>query len=188
MKLILKCIYLLADWPLNRLSPHPPLFLLPIHRGTDVDDDECMPLLLLVFLLLLPLIFLLLFPNSTSSCLPWIHIHTYARSITYTNAQTRSGIRRNPNALSPPPREPRVRSGYVAAVVIVVAFYVKFLLKTQSRLLYYIFTRASDISTFATHVFACVHVHVYVLAMCAWVCVCVCVASKCFVLLRDRVR
>lgn len=24
MKLILKCIYLLADWPLNRPSPHPP--------------------------------------------------------------------------------------------------------------------------------------------------------------------
>lgn len=33
----------------------------------------------------------------------------------------------------------------------------KFVLKTQSRLLYYIFTKASDISTFAVHVFICVH-------------------------------
>lgn len=153
MKLILKCIYLLADWPLNRPSPHPPP---GAETSTTTNACHCCCWFFL----------LLLFPNSTSSCLPWIYIHTYERSVTYTNAQTRSGIRRNPNALSLSPREPRVRSGYVSAVVIVVAFYVKFVLKTQSRLLYYIFTKASDISTFAAHVFICVHVYVCMSVCC----------------------
>lgn len=142
MKLILKYSYLLADWPLNCPSPHPP------PRGRDVDDNECMPLLLLVFLLLL-------FPNSTSSCLPWIHIHTYERSVTYTNAQTRSGIRRNPNALSPSPREPRVRSGYVSAVVIVVAFYVNLCWKFK---VVYCTTYLQKHQTSARLLFMCLYV------------------------------
>lgn len=178
MKLILKCIYLLADWVLlNRLSfaPRPTR---PYWYQYSDRDDKCMPLLLLVFCFFF-------FPNSTSSCLPWIHIHTYVRrgAVRYIHKCKHEAAHDEIRTLSPPLfiRKPRVRTCYV----VVVAFYVKFLLKTQSRLLYYIFTRASDISTFATHVFVCVCV-----CVCVYECggLHVCAASKCFVLLRDRVR
>lgn len=105
MKLILKCIYLLADWVLlNRLSFAPRPTRPYWHQYSD-RDDKCMPLLLLVFCFFFSL------TRRHRVCLEFIFTRTYgaARSVTYTNANTKAHdeIR----TLSPPLfiRKPRVR-------------------------------------------------------------------------------
>lgn len=185
MKLILKCIYLLADCRLIVYRPTRPYFCCQYTGAeTSTTTNACHCCCWFFCFLLFWFFFFFSLTRRHRVCLEFIFTRT--RSPLHTQMHKHEAAYDEIRTLSRRHRESR---GYVRVTLLLLLLLLRSTYNFCWKLkVVYCTTYLQKHQTSARLQLMCLYV---CMCMCmCWLCVreCVCVASKCFVLLRDRVR